>query len=199
MGPSMPLSDRWGNYRRIINCSESPYLRAIEPTGPGGYDICGVIDCGVCLASYRGQSASAGVEFVLQSKLNDRRDSGEGRARMSRSRVCTALNVALSDVLSLLKAGSNLVVLVEQESREFLMQAGRAVSDQKGAQFSDTPTGLVTPHRDLARAVARQRAWRVVHFLARASCSSAFQRRFEPRAWPSGTTEKRGNPCLAQS
>jgi hypothetical protein len=186
--------------RRIINCSEN--LRTFVPLRQPVPDVTTFAASSLvesALASWRGQSASAGVEFVLQSKCNDRKDSGEGRARMSRSSVCTALNIALSDMLPLLKAGSNLVVLVEEESREFLIQAGRTVSGQKGAQFSDTPAGLVTPHQDLARAIACQRGWRVVHFLARAGCSSAFRRRFEPRTWPSRTTEKRGNPCLAQS
>jgi hypothetical protein len=143
--------------RRIINCSE--YLRTFVQLRQPAPDVTTFAASSMlesALASWRGQSPSAGVEFVLQSKCHDRKDSGEGRARMSRSSVCTALNIALSDMLPLRPAATWLFWLRKNHGN-FSCKRRRAVSGQKGAQFSDTPTGLVTPHQDLARAIARQR------------------------------------------
>lgn len=105
------------------------------------------------LASLQAHFASVGVEFVLQLKLDDRKDSGEGRIRMSRSRVSAALKMALSEMLLTLPRGSRLFVLIEAVESDLLIRVDAVGPGQQEVQRTETPRGLMTPCQELARAM----------------------------------------------
>jgi hypothetical protein len=105
------------------------------------------------LASLERHSASAGVELVLQLKLDDRRDSGEGRVKMSRNRVSTALKMALSELLLVLKRGSKVFVLIETDATDVLIRVDTVASAQQSAQLTNTPARGITPRQELAQAM----------------------------------------------
>jgi hypothetical protein len=105
------------------------------------------------LTSLQGHSAAAGVELVLQTKPGDRKPSGEDRVKMSRSRVSTALKMALLDLLAVLSRGSKVVLLIEAEARDVLIRAEVATGPQHGTKVSDAPPSLMTPRQELARAM----------------------------------------------
>ncbi len=105
-------------------------------------------------ASLRAPSDSAKVELVFQANLDDRDDrktSRQDRVRMSRSRISTALKMTLSDLLLLLKRGSRLVVSIESEARSVLIRVEAVNQGPQEAQFTETPSRLMTPRQGLAQ------------------------------------------------
>jgi hypothetical protein len=106
------------------------------------------------LDSLQGHSVSAGVKLALQVKLDGREGSGEDCVRMSRSRISTALKMALSDLLPFLKRGSQIVVLITAEAGEVLIRVQTADPIQQRAAVPDAPPSLTTPRQEVARAMA---------------------------------------------
>jgi hypothetical protein len=105
------------------------------------------------LTALKNHSATASVELVLQAKVDEWKDSGEDRVRMSRGRVSTALKMALSDLLPLLKSGSKVAVLVQAEAAEVLIRVETAGAQQR-TPLNGAPPDLMTPRQELARAMA---------------------------------------------
>ena len=106
------------------------------------------------LTSLKGPSVIAGVEFILQSKIGDSKDSSGGRVRLSLSRVSSALRMAISDLLPLLERGSKVVVVVEAGPQDVLIRANDSGRVQQSAQLADAAPKPMTPRQRLAQDLA---------------------------------------------
>ena len=104
------------------------------------------------LTTLKSHSSTARVELVLEAKVDEWKDSGEDRVRMSRGRVSTALKMALSDLLPLLKSGSKVVVLVQADAADVVIRVETAGTQQR-APLNGAPPNLMTPRQELARAM----------------------------------------------
>jgi len=94
------------------------------------------------------------VEFILQSKIGDSKDSSGGRVRLSLSRVSSALRMAISDLLPLLERGSKVVVVVEAGPQDVLIRANDSGRVQQSAQLADAAPKPMTPRQKLAQDLA---------------------------------------------
>ena len=106
------------------------------------------------LASLKGPSVAAGLEFVLQSKISDGKDASGECVTLSPSRVSSALKMALSELLPLLDRGSKVAVLINVQSLDILIRANAACKVPLGAQGTDPVSPPITPRQKLAQELA---------------------------------------------
>lgn len=106
------------------------------------------------LTSLKGRSVTAGVEFILQSKIGKSEDSGGEEVRLSSSRVSSALRMAISELLLQLDRGSKLIVLIEPGTSHVLIQVNAVVKSQQCAQIADTDPLPMKPRQKLAQDLA---------------------------------------------
>ena len=106
------------------------------------------------LLSLKGRFGAAGVEFILQSKLGDSKDSSSELVRLSASRVSTALKMALLELLPSLESGDKVAVVIEAVSVGVLIRFTTEARVQAGAASADAVPPQMTPRQELALAMA---------------------------------------------
>jgi len=103
------------------------------------------------LTNLRGRSISAGVEFILQSKISDSKESGGERVTLSQGRVSAALTMAISELLPLLERNSRVVVLVEAGTQDVLIRLNAPGKVQPCSQLTDAAPTPMTSRQKLAQ------------------------------------------------
>jgi len=106
------------------------------------------------LTSLKGRSLTAGVEFIVQPKIDDSRKSGGERVRLSPSRVSSALRMATLDLLPLLERGSKVAVVIEAGTQDVLIRVNASGKVQQCAPITDTVPKPMTPRQKLAQDLA---------------------------------------------
>jgi hypothetical protein len=141
-----------GELRRVADCFE--HLRSVAQLQQGVSDAATLsvpTMTKAVLMSLKERSAAVGVQLVLQSGVEGRKEAG--RVTMSASRISASLKMILSDLLTRLESGSKVVVQIEDGATDLLIRVNALCGDQNASEVAG-PERPPTPRQKLALALA---------------------------------------------